>query len=395
MIGESVSMTGTWMQVMAQGWVMTSLTSSAFVLGLVNFAAGIPALFLSLLGGTIADRHDKRLILLVAQIIQMLTAFAMGFLIMTDQLAIWHVFVIAFVVGCVAAFEMPSAAAIVPELVKKEEIGAAIAMDRAIFHGTRLIGPALAGMLIGWMGSASAFFVNGLTFIALGVAVMTLPKPKADTAEEAEQRKGGIREGWEFVKSDRMIVRLLLLLTMVTVFVFPIFAVMMPLYARETLGLGPSALGILMACSGVGSLTGSIGLLAVSRNQRLTRMRQAALGVVVGLAILAIAQTLVAGAIGLVLTSLSISTLFGLANTTIQERAPGPMRGRVSSIAALSFTGLMPFAALGVTGLADFIGMRPAIATSCVCFFIGTTLVLMSKDLQHHCATDAIPPAYE
>ena len=148
MTGETISMTGTWMQMMAQAWVMTTLTDKAAMLGMVTFASSIPIVALSLIGGTFADRHDKRAILLVTQVVQIGFAILVGRLVATGQIHIWHILVVAFFLGISTAFEMPSAAALVPELVGKENIAAAIAVDRSVFHGTRLVGPALAGLWV-------------------------------------------------------------------------------------------------------------------------------------------------------------------------------------------------------------------------------------------------------
>src|SRR5882724_7486470 len=139
-IGSAISDTGTWMQVMAQGWVMSTLTNKAILLGMANFAAGIPTLALTMIGGSVADRHDKRLILIATQVVQIATAITLGALVMAGRIQIWHVVLISAVLGTCIAFEMPAISALVPELVKKEEIATAIALDRSVFHGSRLVG---------------------------------------------------------------------------------------------------------------------------------------------------------------------------------------------------------------------------------------------------------------
>src|SRR5205085_5921891 len=182
-IGSAISDTGTWMQVMAQGWVMSSLTNQAFMLGMVNFAAGIPTLALTMIGGSAADRHDKRMILIATQVVQIATAITLGLLVMTDRIQIWHVVVIAAVLGTCIAFEMPAINALVPELVSKDEIATAIALDRTVFHGSRLVGPSLAGLFVAWWGAASAFFANAGSFFALVIALISLPPRTLGTAE--------------------------------------------------------------------------------------------------------------------------------------------------------------------------------------------------------------------
>src|SRR5438874_11200987 len=188
-IGSAISDTGTWMQVMAQGWVMSTLTNKAILLGMVNFAAGIPTLALTMLGGSIADRCDKRKILIWTQFAQTALALIVGILVYTGRIHVWHVVVVAAFLGLCIAFEMPAINALVPELVKREEIATAIAFDRSVFHGSRLIGPALAGWMVSKWGAASAFFGNAASFFALVIAIVSLPPRVRGTEAEEEQRR--------------------------------------------------------------------------------------------------------------------------------------------------------------------------------------------------------------
>ncbi|HEU5312729.1 MAG TPA: MFS transporter, partial [Candidatus Udaeobacter sp.] len=157
-IGSLISDSGTWMQMMAQSWVMSGLTNKAILLGLVNFAAGLPALALAPTAGSLADRWDKRKILVATQIVQIIFAVALGFLVMSGHIQIWHIIFFAFLLGVAFSYEMPAISALVPELVRRDEIAAAVALDRSVFHGSRLIGPSLAGFFVAWWGAAAAFF---------------------------------------------------------------------------------------------------------------------------------------------------------------------------------------------------------------------------------------------
>src|SRR6185369_4503885 len=186
------------------GWVMSTLTNRAILLGLVNFAAGLPTLALTPSGGSAADRHDKRKILIATQIVQIILAIALGVLVWQNRIQIWHIIVFAAVLGIAIAFEMPALSALVPELVKREEIAPAVALDRSVFHGSRLIGPSVAGLAVGWWGAASAFFMNAVSFVALIAALISLPKRPLGTAEEEQQRRSGIGEGFRYVKSNRI-----------------------------------------------------------------------------------------------------------------------------------------------------------------------------------------------
>src|SRR5207302_10756211 len=181
-IGSSISDTGTWMQVMAQGYVMSTLTDKALLLGMANLAAGLPMLLLTLAGGSAADRFDKRKILLTTQYVQIALAISVGLLIMSCKIQMWHILGFAVLLGISNSFEMPTLNAFVPELVTRDEIQSAIAVDRAVFHGSRVVGPALAGIFISAWGTASAFFINAISFLALLIAILSLPAGRLGTA---------------------------------------------------------------------------------------------------------------------------------------------------------------------------------------------------------------------
>lgn len=375
-IGSSISDTGTWMQVMAQGYVMSTLTNKALLLGMANLAAGLPMLLLTMVGGSVADRFDKRKILLTTQYIQIALAISIGFLILNGKIQIWHILAFAVILGISNSFEMPTLNAFVPELVSRDEIQSAIAVDRAVFHGSRVVGPALAGIFIGAWGAASAFFFNAISFVALIIALFTIPPRRRGTAEEEEKRAGGIKEGFRYVAKDKPSLAMIGLIAATTLFIFPIITVMMPLYVRLVLGLGADRLGLLMGASAVGSVVGAIFLISIPREKRVPFMM-----VNVGIVTCAIFSLSRAPSFYLVMAllvfnSLGLAMNFGLANTIVQERAPDYLRGRVSAVFMLSFVGLMPVAGLGVTGLSDLIGMPTALAIAAVCYAIVALFVL-------------------
>lgn len=396
-IGSAISDTGTWMQVMAQGYVMSTLTTKAIMLGMANLAAGLPMLFLTMVGGSAADRFDKRKILLATQYVQIALAVAIGWLIMSGQIQIWHILAFAVVLGISNSFEMPTLNAFVPELVRRDEIQSAIAIDRAVFHASRVVGPALGGILISAWGAASAFFANAFSFVALIIALVTIPPRPRGTAEEEEKRASGIKDGFRYVAKDKPSLAMIALIAATTVFIFPIITVMMPLYVRLVLGLGADRLGYLMGASAVGSVVGAIFLISVPRKKRVPFMI-ANVGIV-GCAIFGLSRApsfYLATAL-LILNSLGLSMNFGLANTIVQERAPDYLRGRVSAVFMLSFVGLMPVAGLGITGLSDLIGMRTALAIAALCYVaIGmSVLARVRRQCAEPCPATKSAPAEE
>ncbi len=381
-IGSALSDTGSWMQVFAQGFIMSTLTNKAVLLGFANLAAGLPMLALTMIGGSAADRFDKRRILLITQYAQIALALGLGYLIATNRIQIWHIFIFAAVLGVSNSFEMPALSALVPELVKKDQFQSAIAVDRAVFHGSRVVGPSLGGVLVGALGQASAirkalpFFCNAFSFVALIIAIMTLPPRKRGTAEEEEKRTSGIKDGFRHVWNDRPSLAMIAVIATNTVCIFPIITVMMPLYVRLVLGLGADKLGMLMGASAIGSVIGAIFLISIPRNKRSITMMACVLTVAGAIFGLSRAPGFNIALLLLVLNSLGLSMNWGLANTIVQERAPDHLRGRVSAVFMLSFVGLMPVAGLGITSLSDAIGMPHALLIASTVYGVVGLLVL-------------------
>jgi len=401
-IGSSISDTGTWMQVMAQGYVMSTLTNKAIMLGMANLAAGLPMLLLTMAGGSAADRFDKRKILLATQYVQIALAISMGLLIMSGNIEKSHaersitvILAFAVVLGISNSFEMPTLNAFVPELVTRDEIQSAIAVDRAVFHGSRVVGPSLAGIFIGAWGAASAFFCNAFSFGALIIALFMIPPRSRGTAEEEQKRASGIKEGFRYVAKDKPSLAMIGLIAATTVFIFPIITVMMPLYVRLVLHLGANQLGFLMGASAVGSVIGAIFLISIPHRKRVPVMMLNVCAVAFAIFSLSRAPSFYVATGLLILNSLGLAMNFGLANTIVQERAPDYLRGRVSAVFMLSFVGLMPVAGLGVTGLSDLIGMPTALKIAAVCYAVIALIVLAR--VRRECSRPAAPekPAVE
>src|SRR2546429_552937 len=387
-IGSAISDTGTWMQVMAQGWVMATLTNKAILLGLVQLAAGLPMLALTMVGGSAADRFDKRKILLITQYVQIGIAVSIGLLIWTNHIAIWQVFIFAAIQGVSNSFEMPTLSALVPELVNRDEIQGAISLDRSVFHGSRMVGFSLAGILIKAWGMASAFFVNALSFVALIIAILSLPPRRRGTAEEEEKRASGIKEGFRYIANDRPSLAMLVLIATQSFCIFPIITVMMPLYGRLVLHLGADQVGLLMGASAVGSVVGSLFLIGLPRDKRVPLMMINAAAVTGAIFGLARAPSFYIATALMIINSLGLATNFGLCSTIVQERAPDYLRGRVSAVFMLSFVGIMPIAGLGVTGLSDVIGMPTALVIAAITY--GTITLLVLARVRKQCCEPAL-----
>jgi len=386
-IGSAISDTGTWMQVMAQAWVMTTLTTSALMLGLVQLCSGLPMLALTMVGGSTADKFDKRKILLITQYVQIGIAVSIGLLIWTNHIAIWQVFIFAAIQGVSNSFEMPTLSALVPELVDREQIQSAISLDRSVFHGSRMVGFSLAGILIKAWGMASAFFANAVSFVALIIAILSLPPRRRGTAEEEEKRASGIKEGFRYIAKDGPSRAMLMLIATQSLCIFPIITVMMPLYGRLVLHLGADQVGLLMGASAVGSV-GSLFLIGLPRDKRVPLMMINAAAVTGAIFGLSRAPSFYIATALMVVNSLGLATNFGLCSTIVQERAPDYLRGRVSAVFMLSFVGIMPVAGLGVTGLSDVIGMPTALVIAAITY--GTITLLVLARVRKQCCEPAL-----
>ena len=385
MIGEGISMTGTWMQGMALGWVMTEVVAreglrhyEGLLQAAPHLASGVVMLMLFRLGGASADRHDKRRILQICQVAQIGFALAIGMLVAQEALQSWHIIVAAALLGVSSSFEMPAAAAIVPELVAPENVGKAVAVDRAVFHATRLVGPAAAGYLVGRYGAEWAFYLNAASFVALMVALTTLPRRPQGTVEEEQKRQGGAGEGFRHVRQDKPSLAMVALLATNTLFVFPVIIVLLPIYAKNDLGATPAQMGLLMLCSGLGSVSGSLLIMALRPDRRRLAILTGMVLACGALVSLSRADGLVWAGSSLVALAVGVSTLVGLANTIVQERSPAELRGRVSAVAGLSFFGFLPFAAIIMGWMTDVFKLRNVLLGSSICYAVIGLVVMLT-----------------
>ena len=385
MVGEGISMTGTWMQGMALGWVMTEVVAreglqryEGILQALPHLASGLVMLILFRIGGACADRYDKRFILQACQLAQIGFALAIGLLIAQGSLQTWHIILSAALLGVSSSFEMPAAAAIVPELVAKPHVAKAISVDRAVFHATRLVGPAAAGFLVGRYGAEWAFYLNAASFVALMIALATLPRRPQGTAEEEQKRQGGAGEGFRHVRQDKPSLAMVALLATNTLFVFPVIIVLLPLYAKNDLHATPQEMGLLMLCSGLGSVSGSLLIMALDVATRRLAILTGMILACGALISLSQASGLIWAGLSLIALALGVSTLVGLANTIVQERSPAEIRGRVSAVAGLSFFGFLPFAAILMGWMTDLFKLRNVLLGSSICYAVIGLLVMLT-----------------
>ena len=375
--GQAVSMSGTWMQMIAQGLLVLTLWNSAFALGALNFANAVPSLVVMLFGGVLADRADKRRILIVTQVVMCVLAVAVGVLVVADAIEYWMLIVATICLGIAFGYDMPAYQAFLPELVPPEKIGQVVALNSSTFHGTRMVGPAMAGVIIATFGIATAYFLNALSFLAVIFSLLLVSRrivPKAQGP--AMSAIAGLKEGLRHARGRPNLRVFLMLTALNTTFVFPIIAVLTPFYVKNVLHEGPGVLGALWASSGVGAMIGAIALIVWNNDRRVTRLWVAALLSPAGLIVTAITREPIVAIIAQAFVSFSFSSQLGIIQTMIQESTPPQFRGRVMSLHGITFNGTMPFAALASSGLAVAFGLPFVIMLGAGLYLTTTVLVL-------------------
>ncbi|MBI5379837.1 MAG: MFS transporter, partial [Nitrospirae bacterium] len=266
--GQLFSLIGTWMQSVAQAWLVYRLTGSPVLLGLVAFANQVPVLFLSPLTGTLADRTSRYRIFLGTQVCAMALAFTLAGLTLTERVDLWHILALAALLGVVNAFDLPARQAFVVEMVGREDLGNAIALNSSLFNGARVAGPVLAGVFVATIGEGWCFFVNGISYLPLIAALLGMRvAPRARGGRNGSPWRDLV-DGFRFVAKTGPVRALLLLLGLASLTAIP-YVVLMPIFADQILGSGPRGLGILMAASGVGAVAGALSLVARRKTEGL------------------------------------------------------------------------------------------------------------------------------
>ncbi len=354
--GQMVSMIGTWMQSVGQSWLVLELTSSPFRLGVIRTLQFLPVLFLALFAGALVDRRPKRRVLLATQTAFMLQAFALCALAWSGRARYWHVAGLAIVYGLANTLDQPARQAFVGEVVRRDHLVNAIALNSAVMNAARLIGPAIAGVLIARWGVATAFLVNGLSFIAVLIALGAIRGSATPTPSRAAGLRGHIVEGVRYAVRDPVIRLVLLLVLLVSLFVIN-FNVFVPLFATEVLHAGADVFGFLMAWMGAGAVLGAVTLAAFGRSQPLIGVALAAGGVLSGAIIaLGLVRTFWPASVVLVISGFAMTTFVASCNTSLQVTVPGELRGRVMSLYSIVFLGVTPLGSVAIGALAEAAG---------------------------------------
>ena len=359
--GQLISLIGTWMQSVAQSWLVYRLTGSALLLGSVGFASQIPVFMFAPVGGIAADRFNRRHIVIATQVSAMVLAFILAALTLSHRVQVWHVFVLASLLGIVNAFDIPGRQSFLVDMVGKEDLMNAIALNSSMFNGARVIGPAIAGILVAKIGEGWCFFANAVSYIAviIGLLLMKVNSPaRASNASPFEH----MMEGFRFVNETAPIRALLLLLGIVSLVGMP-YVVLMPIFADQILHGGARGLGVLMGATGVGALLGALTLAFREGVKGLGRLvARCCAGFGASLSIFALSHSFWLSVILLLPVGYAMMLQMACSNTLIQVMVPDALRGRVMAVYSMMFMGMAPIGALLGGALADRLGASTTVA---------------------------------
>ena len=362
-IGQGISLVGTWMQNVGEGWLILTLTNSPFYVGLTAALSSLGVLLFSLYAGVVADRVDKRRVIIFMQLAFMIEAFTVAILVWTGVIAVWQVLVLATVLGITSAFDIPMRQSFIVEMVGKDDLMNAIALNSSLFNGARVIGPAIAGFLIGALGIAWCYFLNGLSYIAVIAGLLLMRLPAMIRPARTTSTWGGFREVLTFLRSDRRIRSLMIQTAILSVFGFPYIA-MMPVFARDVLHRGAAGYGALTSSIGIGAVIGALGIaLSATRLRargRLMLVGGTAFGIL--LILFSASRVLALSVVLLALAGCAMIVNNSITNTLLQTAAPDHLRGRIMGFYSFVFVGMAPFGAFLFGLVAEHVGVPHTLA---------------------------------
>jgi MFS family permease len=376
LIGQAISLLGTWMQVTAQGWLVWQLSHSEVALGIVSMLGSLPLLLFGLWAGVWVDRLDRRKILIGTQASAMILAFILAALVWTGTVQLWHVYVLSFLLGCVGAIDFPAQQAFLGDLSGMTSVRKAIVLNAMIFQTGRMLGPALAGFVVGALGAALAFFLNGVSFIAVIISLLIVRSHQVRSPRGGGQLKA-VLDGLRFIKQQPRVQDLILFAVFITFFGISLFG-FFPALAADVLNGDAQTLGLLLASSGLGALLGATIVAPLAQTaRRIGRvLGLAALWVGVGWIAVSLSRVLPLTMLCIFLLSLGTPVVMTTVNGLLQVLAPPKMRGRLLSAYIIVSFGIQPLAALFIGFCASRLGIAGAIMIDGIAIILGATLLL-------------------
>ena len=360
--GQLISLVGTWMDTVAESWLVYRLTGSALLLGTVALCNQLPVFLCAPIGGIVADRYNRHRIIIATQSLSMIVAFVLAVLTLTHRVQVWQIMVLAAAGGVINAFDIPARQAFLIDMVGREDLLNAIALNSSMFNGARIIGPAVAGVVVAAVGEGWCFMANSLSYIAVITGLLLMKLPPRQEQERETSPLEDIINGFTFVKNAAPIRTILLLLGLVSLVGMP-YAVLMPVFAAQILHGGPKALGTLMGATGVGALLGAMTLAARVGVKGLGRLiGYCAIGFGTALIAFSFSRIFWLSALLLIPAGFCMMVQMASSNTLVQSMVPDSMRGRVMSVYSMMFMGMAPFGGFFAGAIAHHIGASYTVA---------------------------------
>ena len=393
--GQLVSLIGTWMQTTAQLWLVYKMTNSAALLGVFGFMNQVPILFLASIGGYVGDRYNRHYGVIATQVVSMLLAFALAALTFAEAIKVWELILVAFLVGIVNAFDVPIRQSFLVQMVVKEDLPNAIALNSSIFNGARVVGPAIAGFALAWKGPAWCFLLNGISFLAVLAALLSMRIQKIAVKPPQGSPFQNFIQGFRFAMGDFPVRSVLLLLSLLSLLGLQ-YSVFLPIFANDILHRGAKGFGLLMSTAGVGAVLGALYFAGRTSYKGLARWI-AGTSLTCGVGLVLFSQSRVFWFSGTILLIVGFAATVQMAatNTIVQNRVPDELRGRVMAVYATMFMGVQPIGSLIAGGVAKHIGAPNTLTIFGLLVMVGSLIFLFRVALRLRAprATEAISAA--
>lgn len=377
--GQLISLIGTWMQSIGQTWLVLEITHSALLLGVVGALQFLPVLFFAIFGGVIADKFPKRRILVCTQSFAMLQSLVLWLLVFTGTVQLWHVIVLAALLGVTNALDMPTRQAFVVEMVGHEDVPNAVALNSSIFNMARVIGPGIGGLIIAWLGVAPLFLMNTISFIPVIIGLALIDVTKLHTVVrriEGTQKQGTMQslgEGFHYIRQTPSVFLVIVVIGLVSLFCIN-FNVTLPLFATEVLNVGAVGFGFISSAFGVGSLISALWLAWGNKKPRIAPMLLWSIVFSILLALFAVSHTYPLSLVLIATVGFAQIAFSAMANTTLQTVTPDHLRGRVMSVYMVVFAGSTPLGNLLTGALAHWYGASIALLITAALGLIAATV---------------------
>lgn len=359
---QIISQTGSWMQVVAQSWIVYELTKSPFLLGLVNFIGLIPTLPVSLIAGVVIDRYSRRKVLIVTETILTLQAFAMAALVWFHVIQVWHIILLTCILGAAMALEQPARLAFIVDVVGKDDLTNATALNSSVFNAARIIGPSIAGLTLAWVGASWCFLINAISFIPVVLAILVMdPIIETHRRDLQSKTKGMVSAGLKYILKNQVIFALMTIVIISSTFTMS-FVALTTVFSDEVLKSGSSGFGLLMGAVGVGAVIGALIVANIRAGHRGRWLNFGNILVPAVLIFFSFSRVFPLSLVLIAVVAASSSIRQTLVTSLIQINTPNEYQGRVMSLFNLLYNGMARVGVMGIGGLAEFTGIAVAVA---------------------------------